>query len=82
MSDRLRNNLIAGLIVFAFWCISFSSLGADTIVTDSTSTVTTNGNQTTTKVKVHRHRLYHQTLVAVIQIYVLYLQVVQYKLKF
>lgn len=48
MSDRLRNNLIAGLIVFAFWCISFSSLGADTIVTDSTSTVTTNGNQTTT----------------------------------
>lgn len=47
MSDRLRNNLIAGLIVFAFWCVSFASLGADPIVTESTSVVTTNGNQTT-----------------------------------
>ncbi len=47
MSDRLRNNLIAGLIVFAFWCVSFSSLANDPIITESTSTVTTNGNQTT-----------------------------------
>lgn len=47
MSDRLRNNLIAGLIVFAFWCVSFSTLANDPIVTESTSVVTTNGNQTT-----------------------------------
>lgn len=47
MSDRLRNNLIAGLIVFAFWCVSFSTLANDPIITESTSTVTTNGNQTT-----------------------------------
>jgi hypothetical protein len=47
MSERLRNNLIAGLIVFAFWCVAFSTLANDPIITDSTSTVTTNGNQTT-----------------------------------
>lgn len=47
MSDRLRNNLIAGLIVFAFWCVSFSTLANDPIITESTSVVTTNGNQTT-----------------------------------
>ena len=49
MSDRLRNNLIAGFIVVAFWIVFvLPVMAADTIVTDSTSTVTTNGNQTTT----------------------------------
>jgi len=47
MSDRLRNNVIAGFIVLAFWIVSFSAMAADPIVTDSTSTVTTNGNQKT-----------------------------------
>jgi hypothetical protein len=49
MSDRIRNNLIAGLIVFAFWCILVVPvMAADPIVTDSTSVVTTTGEQTTT----------------------------------
>ena len=47
MSDRLRNNVIAGFIVVAFWIVSFSAMAADPIVTDSTSVVTTNGTQTT-----------------------------------
>ena len=48
MSDRLRNNLIAGFIVTAFWIVFvLPVMAADTIVTESTSTVTTNGNQTT-----------------------------------
>ncbi len=47
MSDRLRNNLIAGLIVTAFWIVFVLPVMADPIVTESTSTVTTNGNQTT-----------------------------------
>ena len=47
MSDRLRNNVIAGFIVFVFWCVAFSTLANDPIVTDSTSVVTTNGTQTT-----------------------------------
>ena len=48
MSDRLRNNLIAGFIVVAFWIVFvLPVMAADTIVTESTSTVTTNGNQTT-----------------------------------
>ena len=47
MSVRFRNNVIAALIVFAFWCISFAAMAADPIVTESTSTVYTNGNQTT-----------------------------------
>ena len=43
MSDRLRNNVIAGFIVVAFWIVSFSAMAADPIVTNSTSnsTVTT-----------------------------------------
>ena len=42
MSDRIRNNLIAGLIVFAFWCVFvIPVMAADPIVTDSTSVVTT-----------------------------------------
>jgi ribulose 1,5-bisphosphate synthetase/thiazole synthase len=48
MSDRLRNNLIAGLVIFAFWCVSFSAIASDPIVTDSTSVVTSTGTQTTT----------------------------------
>ena len=46
MSDRLRNNLFAGLIVFAFWCVSFSAMAADPIVSDST--VKSSGTMTTT----------------------------------
>ena len=43
MSDRLRNNIVAGFIVIAFWIVSFSAMAADPIVTNSTSnsTVTT-----------------------------------------
>ena len=47
MSDRLRNNVIAGFIVLAFWIISFSTMAADPVVSESTQVVTTNGNQTT-----------------------------------
>ena len=48
MSDRLRNNVIAGFIVLAFWIVFvLPVMAADPIVTDSTSTVTTNGNQKT-----------------------------------
>ena len=48
MSDRLRNNVIAGFIVVAFWIVFvLPVMAADPIVTESTSTVTTNGNQTT-----------------------------------
>jgi hypothetical protein len=51
MSDRLRNNLIAGLVVVVFWVtlvIPTVVRAADPIVTDSTSVVTTTGEQTTT----------------------------------
>ena len=48
MSDRLRNNVIAGFIVVAFWIVFvLPVMAADTIVTDSTSVVTTSGNQKT-----------------------------------
>ena len=48
MSDRLRNNVIAGFIVLTFWIIFVVPVMAnDPIITESTSTVTTNGNQTT-----------------------------------
>jgi len=48
MSDRLRNNVIAGFIVVAFWIVFvLPVMAADPIVTDSTSVVTTNGNQKT-----------------------------------
>ena len=41
MSDRLRNNLIAGFIVIAFWMIwVIPVMAADPIVTQSTSTST------------------------------------------
>ncbi len=45
MSDRLRNNVIAGFIVVAFWIISFSTMAADPIVSEST--VISSGTQTT-----------------------------------
>ena len=49
MSDRLRNNVIAGFIVVAFWIVFvLPVMAADPIVTDSTSVVTTTGEQTTT----------------------------------
>jgi hypothetical protein len=51
MSDRLRNNLIAGLVVVVFWVtlvIPTVVRAADPIVTDSTSVVTSTGTQTTT----------------------------------
>jgi len=51
MSNRLRNNLIAFLVVFAFWCIFvFPVMAADPIVTQSTSTstVSTTADSTTT----------------------------------
>jgi len=48
MSDRLRNNVIAGFIVVAFWIVFvLPVMAADPIVTDSTSVVTTSGNQKT-----------------------------------
>ena len=47
MSDRLRNNIVAGFIVVAFWIISFSVMAADPIVTQSTSTSTVTSNTTT-----------------------------------
>ena len=51
MSERLRNNLIAFLIVAAFWVAMVFPLmakAADAIVTDSTSKIFTTGTQTTT----------------------------------
>ena len=50
MTKRLRNNLIAFLIVFAFWCIFVIPVMADPIVTQSTSTstVTTTADSKTT----------------------------------
>ena len=46
MSNRLRNNLVAVLIVIVF-LVGFAN-AADPIVTDSTSVVTSTGTQTTT----------------------------------
>ena len=51
MSNRLRNNLIAGLVVVVFWVtlvIPTVVKAADPIVTDSTSVVTSTGTNTTT----------------------------------
>jgi len=49
MTIRLRNNLIAGLIVFTFWCVFvIPVMAADPIVTDSTSVVTSTGTNVTT----------------------------------
>jgi len=52
MSDRLRNNIIALFIVFAFWCIFVFPVMADPIVTQSTSTSTvTTSVDTETRIK-------------------------------
>ena len=51
MSDRLRNNLIAGLVVVVFWVtlvIPTVVKAAEPIVTDSTSVVTSTGTNVTT----------------------------------
>ena len=51
MSDRVRNNLIAGLVVVVFWVtlvIPTVVRAADPIVTDSTSVVTSTGTNVTT----------------------------------
>jgi len=50
MSDRLRNNLIAGFIVIAFWIVSFSAMAVDesSITQNTTSTVTTKSENETT----------------------------------
>ena len=48
MSNRLRNNVIAGFIVVAFWIVSFSAIAADPIVTQATSKVDNNTTTTTT----------------------------------
>ena len=47
MSDRLRNNVIAGFIVFTFWCIQFSAMAADPIVSETTQTINSNAANTT-----------------------------------
>ena len=47
MTKRLRNNIFAALIVFAFWCIQFSVMAADPIVSETTQTITSNGTNTT-----------------------------------
>ena len=50
MSNRLRNNVIAGFIVLAFWIISFSAMAVDesSITQNTTSTVTTKSENETT----------------------------------
>jgi hypothetical protein len=50
MSDRLRNNVIAGFIVVAFWIVSFSAMAVDesSITQNTTSTVTTKSENETT----------------------------------
>ena len=48
MSHQRRiNNVIAGLIVFAFWCVSFAAMAADPIVTQATSNSTVTSSSTT-----------------------------------
>ena len=52
MSDRVRNNLIAGLVVAVFWITlvipTVVRAASDPIVTDSTSVVTSTGTNVTT----------------------------------
>jgi hypothetical protein len=50
VSDRLRNNVIAGFIVVAFWIVSFSAMAVDesSITQNTTSTVTTKSENETT----------------------------------
>ena len=54
MTNRLCNNLIAGLVVFAFWCVFVVPVMADPIVTQATSDSTvTNTTNTTTRIKTN-----------------------------
>jgi len=51
MSDRLRNNVIAGFIVLAFWIVfvlPVMAVDESTITQNTTSTVTTSSDNTTT----------------------------------
>ena len=51
MSNRLRNNVIAGFIVLAFWIVfvlPVMAVDESSITQNTTSTVTTNGTNTTT----------------------------------
>jgi hypothetical protein len=47
MSDRLRNNLVAAAIVFAFWCIAFNSMAADPIVSETTQIISSDSKNLT-----------------------------------
>ena len=54
MSNRLRNNVIAGFIVMAFWIIFVFPVMADPIVTQSTSTSTvTTTTDTDTRIRTN-----------------------------
>jgi len=54
MSDRLRNNIIAGFIVITFWTIFVFPVMADPIVTESTSTSTVStSTDTNTRVRTN-----------------------------
>ncbi len=54
MSDRLRNNLVAGFIVVAFWIVFVFPVMADPIVTESTSTSTvTTSTDTSTRIRTN-----------------------------
>ena len=51
MSDRLRNNVIAGFIVVAFWIVfvlPVMAVDESSITQNTTSTVTTSSDNTTT----------------------------------
>lgn len=47
MSDLLRNNIFAALIVFAFWCIQFSVMAADPVVSETTQSITSDSKNLT-----------------------------------
>ena len=54
MSDRLRNNLVAGFIVATFWIVFVFPVMADPIVTQSTSTSTvTTSTDTNTRIRTN-----------------------------
>ena len=54
MSNRLRNNVIAGFIVMAFWIVFVFPVMADPIVTQSTSTSTvTTTTDTDTRIRTN-----------------------------
>ena len=54
MSNRLRNNLVAGFIVATFWIVFVFPVMADPIVTQSTSTSTvTTSTDTNTRIRTN-----------------------------